>query len=397
MIQKLANDNYTNGRVLNHFNDLNHMKKTSSEPKTRFRLLFLLPVQGGSGGAHSVVQESLELYRYGIDVQIAVINKKHPTFLENYKDIPEIQDMVISYQDIKDLKVLAESFSVVCGTIYNTVQDLQEILETCPHVMPAYYIQDYEPFFSARDTENWLAANNSYTKISNSVLFAKTQWLCNVIKQRHNVVAYKVEPSIDHQVYYPNFKTLNDTINISVMVRFATARRAPHKTLRVIKILSDLFPHKVKFTVFGSDPKRLESCRIPSPSHTQILGLLTRPEVASVLRQSDIFLDLSDYQAFGRTALEAMASGAVSIVPCRGGSDEFAVPFINSLAVNTFSERECVNAIARLIHLNPESLFQMKLNAVETASQYSTKRAAISILNCLYPKFVEHQKKLEYS
>lgn len=392
MAKQLMNNNSTNGQVVIRSGDLNYMKNQSAKTNASFKLLFLLPVQGGSGGAHSVVQESLELYRYGIDVKIAVINKKYPTFLDNYKDIPEIQDMVVSYEDIQDLKVLAQSFSVVCATIYNTVQDLQEILEACPHIMPAYYIQDYEPFFSPKDTENWIAANNSYTKISNAVLFAKTQWLCDVIKHRHNVVAYKVEPSIDHQVYYPNFRRSDDMINISVMVRFTTARRAPSKTLRVIKILSDLFPHKVKFTIFGSDPQRLESCRIPTPNNTQILGLLTRPEVASVLRQSDVFLDLSDYQAFGRTALEAMASGTVSIVPCRGGSDEFAVPFINSLAVNTFSERECVNAIARLIHLNPESLFQMKLNAVETASRYSTKRAAMSILNCLYPKFIQQQK-----
>lgn len=350
-------------------------------------ILFILPVQGGSGGAHSVVQESLELHKYGVKVKIAVIEKRHSKFLNNYQEIPEIEQIVVSYRDPNQLKKIAQNYSVVCATIYNTVKDLEEIVKENTNILPAYYIQDYEPFFSSINSKEWEEAENSYTRIPNAVLFAKTQWLCDIVKQRHNLKVYKVEPSIDHQVYYPNLDKKSDFIEISTMVRFKTRRRAPNRTLRIANILSDMFSKRVRFTIFGSDTKTIESCSVSTPENATVLGVLSRSEVAAVLRESDIFLDLSDYQAFGRTALEAMASGCIAVVPDKGGADEFAVPYVNSLAVDTSSERDCVSKIAELIHFNNERLFQIKLNALETASRYSAKRAAISILNLFYSHY----------
>jgi glycosyltransferase involved in cell wall biosynthesis len=86
-----------------------------------------------------------------------------------------------------------------------------------------------------------------------------------------------------------------------------------------------LFPNQVHFTIFGSDRSLIESAGIPIPENTTIFPHLSRSEVAALLRNSDIFLDLSDFQAFGRTAIEAMASGCIPVVPNKGGTDEFAI------------------------------------------------------------------------
>ena len=54
-------------------------------------------------------------------------------------------------------------------------------------------------------------------------------------------------------------------------------------------------------------------------------GTLKRQEVADLLGRCDVFIDLSDYQAFGRTALEAMACGCTSVVPMHGGAEEYVL------------------------------------------------------------------------
>ena len=342
-------------------------------------LLFILPVAGGSGGAHSVMQECLEMYRYGLKAQIAVDRPNYSNFLKNYSDIDEACELVIPYTTLTDLKKISHQFSMVCATTWTSVSVLEQLVLENENILPAYYVQDYEPLFESKSSSEWEGARLSYTQIPGMVLFAKTAWLANVVSQNHHVTVHKVEPSIDHQVYYPNLSRKHDRIEIAMMIRFSTPRRAPLRTLRVARKLNQKFPDRVKFTIFGADPERMTSI----PNNTTVLGHLSRPEVANVLRNSDIFLDLSDYQAFGRTALEAMACGCVPVVPKRGGASEFAIDRVNSRIVETASDESCIQGITELMNCSDRDLLMMKLKAIETASKYSKKRASISIFNVL--------------
>ena len=76
-------------------------------------------------------------------------------------------------------------------------------------------------------------------------------------------------------------------------------------------------------TTFGCTEAELERLTSHDPIVAGHRGLLQREEVAALLAETDVFLDLSIYQAFGRTALEAMACGATAVVPRRGGVWEF--------------------------------------------------------------------------
>jgi glycosyltransferase involved in cell wall biosynthesis len=348
-----------------------------------FSLLFLLPVSGGSGGAHSIVQESLALYRCGFQVKIAVNQCNYNKFLINYSDIPEINQILVGYQTLSELKNIASSFIVVCATVYNSVNILEKIIQNDNSILPAYYIQDYEILFSHKDSPKWLEAWSSYSRIPHAILFAKTHWLCEVISKNHNVIVHKVEPSIDHDVYFPDLNIQNDLIEISAMLRFSTPRRAANRTLSIIHELEIIFKDKISFTLFGSNPSEIETSGFPIPNNVIILNRLTRPEVAQVLRKSDIFLDLSDYQAFGRTGLEAMACACIPVLPKRGGTNEYAISEVNSLIVETTSKEECINKISELIYKDRRKLYEMKINAIVTSSSYTKKKAALSILNLL--------------
>ena len=95
------------------------------------------------------------------------------------------------------------------------------------------------------------------------------------------------------------------------------------------------------------------------------------------MQSSDVFLDMSSYQAFGRTALEAMACGCTAVVPRRGGVWEFAEDGDNALVVDTMDLDATFHALARLVH-DRDRLASLQEAARETAARYSVLRAAIS-------------------
>jgi glycosyltransferase involved in cell wall biosynthesis len=96
-------------------------------------------------------------------------------------------------------------------------------------------------------------------------------------------------------------------------------------------------------------------------------------------RATDIFVDFSEYQAFGRTALEAMACGCAAIVPLAGGADEFARDGSNAIVVDTVSEESCYAALDALVR-NAELRTLLRQRGLETAAHYSVERAAMSEL-----------------
>jgi glycosyltransferase involved in cell wall biosynthesis len=355
-------------------------------------ILFVLPASGGGGGSHSIVQECLELHRYGVKVKIAIDYKNYPSFLKNYSDTAGVEKIAFIYRHLSELKSLAREHSIVCATTYKSAKIVELLLREIPTLVPAYYIQDYEPLFEIKDTFQWNEAWRSYTLLPKAISFAKTDWLCRVVSQNHGVIVHKVEPSIDHQVYYPDLATQRTRLEISMMVRLSSLRRAPLRTLKIAKKLQEMFGDRIHFTIFGSKLEEINAYKHFIPEETSILGHLHRADVATILRGSDIFLDLSDYQAFGRTALEAMASGCIPVVPGRGGTNEFAIDKVNSLVVDTTSEEECIKSIANLIQADREELKQYKLKAIETATNYSIKRAACSIWNLLQKETIESSK-----
>ncbi len=90
-----------------------------------------------------------------------------------------------------------------------------------------------------------------------------------------------------------------------------------------------------------------------------------------------MFLDMSVYQAFGRTALEAMACGATAVVPAVGGVWEFVEQRHNALAVDTLDSEAALGALSELVG-DRVLLERLQAGARATAERYSAARAALS-------------------
>lgn len=348
-------------------------------------ILYVLPVKGGGGGAHSVAQEVDELNKIGLSVRIAVNEANYPKFVTTYYDMPRVLSNVVSYSNENQLAKLMSTSDVTVCTIFTSVELVKQALTKVPSKKPkiAYYIQDYEPLFSDPEDALWRQAYNSYTLIPNMTLFAKTLWIMDIVQRNHNVVVNKVKPSIDHGVYFPNLKRPGQVIWLAAMVRPASARRAPNRTMRVLKKIAEEFGEKVVINIFGCDDEAIVDNDLPRDFKFHNHGVLLREQVAALLRKNHMFIDLSDYQAFGRTGLEAMACGAVSLVPSLGGTNEYVRHGDNSYAVDPRDEELVVSTIRKFIELTDVEKEKLKNKAIETAQGFSVNKAALSVYKLL--------------
>jgi len=341
---------------------------------------FVLPglSQGGGGGSHSVYQEAWGLRQLGVPARIALPAEHLKRARFTYPAHPEI---FRDYSDDADLLDATAGSDVVVATHFRSAAQVARISTHRPDFLAAYYVQDYEPLFAMAETDPADEALLSYREVEGELLFAKTDWLCALIASLHGVPVAKVQPSLDSGLYHdigrPG-REPGDPVRIAGMVRPRTVRRQPSATLRLLERLQRELGDAVRTITFGCSPEDLERHLAPAegerPEHG---GLLSRGEVAGLLRETDIFVDASVYQAFGRTGLEAMACGCVPVLPQIGGPVEYAVDDENALLVDTLDHEATFAAVAALAQ-DPERIARLRAQGVQTAGRYSLIASALS-------------------
>jgi glycosyltransferase involved in cell wall biosynthesis len=211
------------------------------------------------------------------------------------------------------------------------------------------------------------------------LLFAKTDWLCAMVQERHGVPVHKAQPGLDPDVYFPGDRPqgADSPVHVAAMIRPTTPRRAAHPTMDVLEALDQRFGDAIRLHIFGSSDAVVAHHGLTPDFPVANHGKLRLEQVADLLRAVDVFLDLSEYQAFGRTGLEAMACGCVTVLPAFGGTDEYAIDRQNALVVDTSDFDACLTAATELIE---DAAFRARLRRAgyATAERYSIFQAALS-------------------
>ena len=210
------------------------------------------------------------------------------------------------------------------------------------HIRSSPFDKQDENGFWIKEAKRSYTANNKLT-----YMFAKTKWTAQMVHKYHDLPVHKVIPSLDHETYYPNQTDLtikltksfsssssNSVINILAMIRPRTPRRNPEFTLDLVLKLAYEFGNNTVINLFGAIPDDIMKTRdkleklkgsnlapyhskefMTSAKNIKMLGIvLERVEIADLYRKTDVFIDLSWWQAFGRAGVEAMACGVVAIM-----------------------------------------------------------------------------------
>jgi hypothetical protein len=367
----------------------------TSPPSVAYLLPGLPPE--GSGGSHSLVQEARGLRELGADSRVCVPEDSLETATAVYGNedclfvayAEQASSSSAVHAAVMDAVAEAE---VVIATEYPSVDLLARLARERPRTVCAYYVQDYEPLFAAPASSRADRALLSYRAIPDLLLFAKTEWLRGLVRALHDVQVAKVAPSLDRQLFHPGGRRQSSgPLHLAAMIRPRTPRRRPAATLQALAAIAHELGEGVVISTFGCDEDSFAQLAGDALAEASVdgalsveaipgshLGLLSRLEVSQLMRRCDAFIDASAYQAFGRTGLEAMACGAVPLLPDLGGVHEYAHAQ-NAVIFQRDSPPEIAEAAVALAH-DPARLRRLRDAGLRDAQRFSVQRAARSQL-----------------
>lgn len=346
------------------------------------RILVVLPVAQAGGGANVILSEALVLQQCGVDVVLVNSENHRASFNASY---PACPIPVIWVREWEELYAHVCEYDAVIATLYSSVFWIRDAISRAKNSAPkiGYYIQDFEPNFFDVCSPQYAEALASYTAMQ-MCLVTKTQWNQRMVAQHTGLAPLIIGPSCDTKLFAPSatvHKPQRPTI--CAMVRPSTPRRAPHFTVHVLQQVLLSRTGVVDVKVFG--------CDVNDPALNPLVGLngftaqgeLTQEKVAEALREADIFIDLSVYQAMGMTCMEAMSSGAAIIGPLNGGLGEIVENGESGLLVDTRSSAECVNACLRLVD---DEVLRSRLaqTALLAISQFPPEKSASNLVKGLF-------------
>lgn len=363
----------------NIYNTINAVQKCKGK-----RIGFLLLGRGGNGGTNSVCQEVLGMRQLGFDAYIINSINYYKDFSENY---PELKEFTLYFRrnSKTELYDIIQKTDIIIATIFSSVYIISQLMDIKSTLKVGYYIQDDETLFFEKGSRLYKEAYQSYNLIPDMCAFAKTHWLVAEISQRHGIDVYKVKPSIDTGIYNPYLikkKNISNKIKVAAMVRPRTPRRNPEGTIQVLQKLKHKYNDKVEVIMFGCQDSELKQFDAMLDFKYLNKGILKKGEVACLLAQSDFFIDMSDYQAFGRTGLESMCYGCIPVLPIRGGTHEYAQNNKNALLVDTKDVESVIDALCQVID-DEKKIRTLRKEAISTARNYDVISASWSELAVL--------------
>ena len=341
-------------------------------------ILFLMNFRGAGGGANAIMQEANGLRKLGAAVQLAIRRQDESFYRERFPGAA--RNLFYVSESAPELIDYAGSFEFVVATLFKTVRTLKTVLDQAPGVVPCYYVQDYEPNFYHPTEANYREAVESYTLIPKIRCFAYSPWVCETVAQNHGLNVDKTEPSLDRDTFFSDDRPKPGTpFVVCAMVRPMTERRSPGLTFEILRRIKREFGERVEVRMFGLDQNDPFLGRQRSDFEYKVLGILPPQAVASLMRESSLFIDASTYQAFGCTGLEAMACRCATILPSQGGISEYAVDGINTLLAAPNDAGEVLRKVRRYVS-EPQLYQSILTEGLKTAARYSIEKACASEL-----------------
>jgi GT2 family glycosyltransferase len=338
-----------------------------------------------AGGVISIIQLANEFIKKGHTALIATLDIEPPPGMLNLYSRP------IRYRNLNEMAKHFPKADIVVATFWTTAYYwLKKIIEYNPHILPFYYIQDYESWFYKDRNSNRKRVIESYSLIPNKIV--KSDWLANMLKE-HGYGTHKIHLGLNLDIFYPRG---NNRENLPYRILGIAALNKPRRGFDVlIKVFEKLYERRkdVKFVLFGENNIFRHEPSFPYENYGE---LWDQNRVAEIISSCHVVVDTSLFQGFGRLGLEAMACGTPAVLPKKGGIAEYAKDRINCLMANSENPQAVADAIESL--LDSSSLRKKLISeGKKTAQKFCHKDEAEKMLSLFIEKFEEHKKGLSSS
>jgi glycosyltransferase involved in cell wall biosynthesis len=333
-------------------------------PPGRLRVIYVLDRLVVAGGVLSVLQLVNELIRLGVEARVAAL----------YED-PLIHDWrplytrPLIYRNVEELLRECPDSDVIFATHWNTAEWVHRLWREGRTRTAGYLIQDYEPwFFPETATTERERVKMTYPLLPHRIVMS--DWLRERLAA-DGCASDKIPLGMDLGQFYPRTVQRSSRSVVLAMARPGTPRRGFPATIAALAQVKQARP-EVDIVLFGD--RFLDRQAIPFPFRNE--GLVIRQEqLAELYSEADIFLDGSEFQGFGRCALEAMACGAACVLTDLGGVLEYARHEDNALLTSPGQAAAMAAAILRLLD-DPALHQRLVASGLSTVMRFCHRREA---------------------
>lgn len=330
----------------------------------RLRVTYVLDRLVVAGGVLSVLQLVNELTRLGIEARVAALYEDPLIY-----DWRPLYTRPLIYQNVEALLAECPDSDLIFATHWNTVEWVHHLVQTGRTRAAGYLIQDYEPwFFPEAAIKQREQVKAGYRLLPHRIVMS--DWLRDQLAADH-CSSDKIPLGMDLGQFYPRKVPRGPEPVVLAMARPGTPRRGFPATISALSAVKKARP-ETRIVLFGD--RFLDRCPIPFPFQNR--GLIIRQDqLAELYSGADVFLDGSEFQGFGRCALEAMACGVACVLTDLGGVMEYARHEDNALLTTPGRADSMATAILRLLD-EPILRQRLILNGLNTATQYCHRREA---------------------
>lgn len=325
----------------------------------KLRVTYVLHNLTVAGGVISTIQIANELVLLGAEVRVVALYQYPETERWKWYTQP------IIYRDANELIRNFPESDVAIATHWTTASWVEEIVKRGGAKESVYFLQDYESwFFPESDRKSRAEVKRTYAMIDNKIV--KSNWLQDLIKG-DGYPSKKIWLGLDLGIFYPRDVAHRDNVTIIAMARPRTPRRGFGTLISALDLIKTEFP-SVSIVLFGDN---LASHDIGF--EYEGVGVVSSPDkMAELYSTATVFIDASDFQGFGRTALEAMACDTACILTNVGGLSEYARHEENCLLVPPGEPQAICDAFRLLI--DDRSLCdRIRMRGMEVAQDFSHK------------------------
>lgn len=278
----------------------------------RLRVTYIVDRLLLSGGVLSVIQLVNALIRRGVEARIATL----------FED-PLVQEWTrlytrpIVYRHPTELIERFPPSDIVVATLWTTAPWARALVDSGRARAGVYLLQDYEPwFFPERDTAKRAAVQATFGLLEHRIVMS--DWLAAKLAA-HGLATHKIPLGMDLRCFYPR-DTSAHPLTLTAMARPGTPYRGFDTIIAAFEHVKTQRPD-ARIHLFGDD--NLHRRKIAFPFVNE--GVITdQNRLAELYAMTDVFVDGSDFQGFGRCGLEAMACGAACVLTNVGGVNEYA-------------------------------------------------------------------------
>lgn len=344
----------------------------------KLKIAYVLPHKNLTGGMKTLLEQMRQLTKRGHKVFAYLKSDATDSALPEWCDLDANNDIERQVVIPKN-REFSEYIKGVDVIVVGWMAQLTELRNiNVPIVLweqgSEYLYGDYGQLLVSDNQTLMLLRNLYRTPV---YILGVSEIVISILRNKYGRKAHLLPNGIDTQFYYP----ARDKIDDNRILLIGNPSLKFKGFYNAIEALEKAYMDGARFNVDWICQTKPNISGINFPINFIVMP--SQEQLASIIRNSDIFLSTSLYESFPLPPFEAMASGVAVIATDCGGIREYAREGQNILLSEQGDIQSLTSAIIYLLN-DPEARHILSAQGVKTTQKYSFEKIILRLEDCLY-------------